>query len=374
MTNEPTLAWLRSQTLISANSIYADTATEGLLCKNLLEWRRQHDQAFYEGGSVWENHSSGLLRETRDAVASFFGADSGGVALTPNFSIGLNFLAESVDPGMRVLLLEPDYPSLNWPFESRGLNCTRIACDELLEERISGALASGNFNLLALSLVQWVNGIKVNPAFLMEIKKQYPDLLVIADGTQYCGAFSLDFPNSGIDILGASGYKWLLSGYGNAFFLFNKGVAERISPKATGFNASGGALDRQFELRFPRHLEPGHLDTLNFGSLKYSLGILAAIGIATIEEHNNTICSRFRSGLTEMGLLENAVTNRAEHSTIYNINGDKTLYSYLRSQGVACALRGKGIRLGLHGYNTAEDVAAIIELLQTFHKSLSAVK
>jgi selenocysteine lyase/cysteine desulfurase len=374
LTKEPTLGWLRSQTPLTGKLVYADTATSGLMYNSLLEWRRQHDEAFYKGGDVWETHTNGLIKETRETIASFFRGDPAGVALTPNFSIGLNFLAESLDPGMHVLLLESDYPSVNWPFESRGFKCTKLPVDERLEDRISGALASGNIDILALSLVQWVNGLKVASSFLAEVKKQYPDLLIIADGTQYCGAFSLDFPKSGIDILGASGYKWMLSGYGNAFFMFDMAVAERLAPKVTGFNASGGNPERQLNLKFPRQLEPGHLDTLNFGSLKYSLGILAGIGTDTIEKHNGEICSRLKGGLTEMGLLEKAVTGRGEHGTIFNIRGDRALFSMLKGKGVACALRGKGIRLSLHLYNSAEDVAAILGLLKTYHKSLPAVK
>src|SRR5690606_34964378 len=116
------------------------------------------------------------------------------------------------------LLLKEDYPSLNWPFETRGFPREYVEIDENLEEKIRDRVKGGKIDVLALSLVQWVNGVMIDLEFLRQLKEEFPQLLILADGTQYLGMEEFDFGASGIDILGASAYKWLLAGYGNGFF------------------------------------------------------------------------------------------------------------------------------------------------------------
>jgi selenocysteine lyase/cysteine desulfurase len=304
-----------------------------------------------------------ILPETRQAIGAFFGCKPEQVALTPNFSIGLNFLLEGLDLKNRVLLLKNDYPSLNWPFESRGFKLHYVECDAQLETRILEKVARQHIDILALSLVQWINGIMISDGFLKELKRLHPHLLILADGTQYCGAYAFDFGKSSIDVLGASGYKWLLGGYGNAFFMFKPGAMKRFHPKATGFNASGGDLNGQHNIPFPRQLEPGHLDSLNFGSLKFSLEQLSSIGMHSIENHNRTLARHFRQGLKGTAFLGPEVWDRREHSSIFNILGDQALFGYLRKQKIICSQRGSGIRIGFHLYNTLEEVDRVLTLL-----------
>src|SRR5690606_27445773 len=122
------------------------------------------------------------------------------VGLVPNFSLGLNQLLEGLDKKHNVLLLRGDYPSVNWPFESRGFAISYVDIDQNLEENILNQVKADNISVLALSLVQWVNGVKVDLNFLRQLKNEHPDLIIIADGTQFCGTAEFDFEISGIDL------------------------------------------------------------------------------------------------------------------------------------------------------------------------------
>lgn len=365
------MPWLRNEIPLLNTCTYANTAASGLLTRGLLEWRRAHDRAYFEGGSGMKMKSFELFPETKQNLSAFFNCPAGSIALTPNFSIGLNFLLEGLDPGKRVLLLRGDYPSLNWPFESRGFDTHYVACGRDLESDIRQAVSEKKIDILALSLVQWVNGLKIGPGFLNTLKHECPHLLILADGTQFCGAFGLDFAKSGIDVLGASGYKWMLGGFGNAFFLFGENAEGYFNPRATGYNAAGGDLEQQHHIGFPLHLEPGHLDSLNFGSLNYALGQLAAIGMEAIETHNRQLSARFREGLEDTGWLEPWVRERPDHGTFFSIRGDQALYEYLQKNQVVCARRGGGIRLGFHLYNEQDEVDYILELIHKAANELS---
>ena len=71
-----------------------------------------------------------------------------------------------------------------------------------------------------------------------------------------------------------------------------------------------------------------------------------------------------KAEFSKLGLLADAVVKRKEHSTIFNIKGDDTLFKHLMNKDVLCAQRGEGIRLGFHFYNTESDIDAIVDILK----------
>lgn len=346
------------------HTIYANTAAFGLLGEELLEWRQNHDLDYLIGGSAMKIESLGLISEARVMVGEFFNCNKDLVALVPNFSLGLNMLLEGLDSKEHILLLENDYPSVNWPFESRGFQISYAKIDERLEENIIEKVKTNSISVLALSLVQWINGIRVNLDFLKTLKEEFPQLLIIADGTQFCGAFDIDFQNSGIDVLGASGYKWLLAGTGNGFMLFKDLAKSRFRIKTIGFNSANAILTAKNTIPYNKHFEPGHLDSLNFGSLKHALENLNNIGMKEITAHNENLSAWAIKGFSELGLLNNDVLHRHQHSTIFNIIGNDLLFNHLMEANVVCSRRGNGIRISLHYYNTLEDIDSILEIIR----------
>lgn len=355
---------IRKQFPVLSQYIYADTATNGLFYDGLLDWRQEHDLDFLIGGSKAAAKFHSLLSATKDTVGTFFGCKRENVALVPNFSIGLNLLLEGMPSKQNVLLLEGDYPSVNWPFQSRGCHISYVKIDKDLEERIFDMVKSAGIHILALSLVQWLNGVKIDFNFLKSLKEKYPDLIIIADGTQYCGTESFDFDSSGIDVLGASAYKWLLSGNGNGFMLFSDQVASRFDCRATGFNAAKQNLDGRDTVAFAKRFEPGSLDSMAFGSLNYSLRFLSDIGMDVISEHIKGLAHKARTGLGNLGLLEAHVMDRQDYGPIFNISVKEKVFTKLREHNVICAQRGGGVRLSFHFYNTEKEVDKILDILR----------
>lgn len=345
--------------------VYANTAACGLLSDGLMEWRQEHDLDYLIGGSVMQMKSLSLIGETKRTIGKFFNCKPDNVALVPNFSLGLNQLLEGLDPKHKVLLLENDYPSVNWPFESRGFGVSYVKIDENLEANIQNQVKIDNISILALSLVQWVNGVKINLKFLNQLKNEFPNLIIMADGTQFCGTAQFDFESSGIDLLGASGYKWLLAGYGNGFWMCKEGVKEHFTLKGSGFGSVNGNLNAKDKIPFMKHLEPGHLDTLNFGSLKFSLDFLSRTGMDKIETRVKELTEYAKTKFTELGLLEPYVVQRNDHGPIFNIKGNDGLFQHLTEKNVVCSQRGGGIRLSFHFYNTEKHIDAIVKSLIT---------
>ncbi|MCW5516126.1 aminotransferase class V-fold PLP-dependent enzyme [Muriicola sp. Z0-33] len=355
---------VRKQFPALTHSIYANTAATGLLSQSLVEWRQEHDLDYLVGGSDAKMEQMEIISTTRATIGNFFSCPAPSIALVQNFSLGLNMLLEGLEKSSRILLVENDYPSVNWPFESRGFQITFAKLDQDLEQHIWEKIASEQIDVLALSLVQWLNGIKIELDFLKKLKENFPDLLIIADGTQFCGAYDFNFASSGIDILGASGYKWLLSGFGNGFMLFKEEIQNKLKLYTTGYNSSGINIEKKDSFRFAKHFEPGHLDTLNFGSLNFALEYLHQIGIHDIEAHNKLLMQKAKKEFASLGLLSNDVLNRDDHSTIFNIKVNQHTFSLLTEHNVVCSQRGEGIRLSFHLYNTPAEIDQISEILK----------
>ncbi len=280
----------------------------------------------------------------------------------PNFSYGFNTILESIDKPAKILLLENDYPSINWAVESRDFHVIFAAIDENLEANIISRIEVEKPEFFAFSLVQWINGVKINVEFLKKLKAKFPELIIIADGTQYFGTEAFDFDASGIDIAVSSCYKWMNAGYGNGFILFNESVQGKISPKNLGFGSLQGKY-KAHEGNFIGKFEPGHYDTLNFGSLKVAIDLIQQTGMNVISEKIGELKHLARERFARAGLLEEWTLQREDYSSLFNIKGDEQLFNKLKGEGIITSLRGEGIRVSMHYFNSDKDLNRLFKAL-----------
>ena len=347
---------------------YLNTAASGLLSEKVLEFRQDHDLDFLISGSILKDKQGEILTGVREAVGAFFKCAPNRVALVPNFSYGFNTLLEGLDKSKKVLLLDGDYPSITWAVSSRSFEICYAEIDENLEQNIEASLEKDRPDVFAFSIVQYISGIKLSIDFLKKLKQKFPEILFVADGTQYCGTEIFDFDDSGLDVLICSNYKWLNAGYGNAFILFNESVQGKIAPRAVGFNSLQGKY-KAHEGNFIGKFEPGHQDTLNFGSLKTALELLKDVGMDLVQERIATLSKRAMQELTTMGLLQEIVVKREQHSSIFNIKGDAKLFDFLKSENIICSQRGDGIRVAFHYFNTEEELEYLLKTLREYLKA-----
>ncbi|NER18853.1 aminotransferase class V-fold PLP-dependent enzyme [Spongiivirga citrea] len=339
------------------NTTYLNTARSGLLSRSLKKWRSEHDEWFLNEGSEYRKNQEDFLISVRKDLGGFFNCAWDQVALTPNFSIGFNILLDRVRTPKKVLMIADDYPSINNAIEARNFEVSYIQLSEDIEEKIAQTVEKEQPDILAVGVVHYKTGLKIDLEFIRNLKKQYPNLLIFADGTQFCGTESFSFDDSGIDILGASGYKWLLAGYGNGFMLYSEKAIDLLSLHN---NDRMSETYKQHESLLQFYNQPGHLDTLNFGSLQFAIKKLTS---QNVEEQINQVSNIAKERLLEKGALQDFVSKRRKHSSIFLLEGGAKLHSKLEENGILTALWEDKVRISFHYYNTEEDVDRLCSFL-----------
>ena len=333
------------------NKIYFDSARSGLMYNELLNWRKKHENDFLNNGSQFRLNHEELLNETRLEINKFFDSPKSKTFLIQNFSIGLSKLLNNLKSDKSVLIIKDDYSSIIDQVKCSGLPHFFVNNTIDLESQILNEIKRNLPDVFIFSIVQHIDGTMIDLDFIKKIKNEFPNLLIVADGTQFCGTKFFDFKNSNIDILISSGYKWLLGGYGNGFISINSSYS---------FN--------HFKMKIKSNdlskiFEPGHLDTLSFGSLLFSLKKISSYGIKNIERDIDRLSEHAKSSFKNKNLINFKVLEREKHSNIYNIKGDEKFYNHLIQNKIICSKRGNGIRFSFNFYNTINEIDTLISKL-----------
>ena len=354
---------LPSQFPVIQQYTYLNTPAYGLLSDGLMEWRQEHDLDYLIGGSRVKEGFYSRIPEIRNVVAEFSGASAREVFLVPNFSFGWKVLAGGLPQELRVLLLDGDYPSLNWPVTTAGFKELRkVKVGPAMEQEIEACFAAEPPDVFAFSLVQYLTGIKMDPGFVRKLKRAYPDTLFVADATQYMGTETFSFRESGIDVLGASGYKWMLAGTGNGFFLVKDAVQERFYKQSLDWEPRKEPFVKH-NTHLQNHLEPGHLDSLSMGSLHWALTSFLDTGTETIYEKISDTVQYAQKLLEARGYLSDTVIPGKPHGAFFAIDATEEQMNNLKQKGVLFAVRGGKLRVGFHFYNERKEVDTLVAIL-----------
>lgn len=343
--------------------IYLNTPKNGLMPRAHIQWRRQFDEAFHHVNSELRDQHPQLLQDVKMDISRLFNCPEQFLYLVPNFSFGYNVLLDGLPRGLKFAILEDDYPSVNYPVQSRGFNFKVIGTREgNLEEHILSVINKDKPDVLSLSIVQYISGLKIDLAFIKQLKKDNPDLIIIGDATQYLGTETFNFLDSGFDAVAGSGYKWLMAGFGNGYMMLSDQlqamlyVDERQRPlPAEPMLAGKSVIDLYFE--------PGHQDTLAYGTLAQSIRFYNELIMSDIEIYLEQLKDYAYQVFGERNWLLPVVKGRCCKSSLINLQVAPEKYPLLIQQGIRCFPRGTGIRIGLHLYNDKSDVDRLVSVL-----------
>lgn len=337
---------------ILKTTTYLNTAYVGLMSTQLYDFRRDQERSYLEeGGDRYKIKAYNNLDLMHQNFAHFFGLSAERCFGISNFSSGFRTALSFLSKQNKVLLIEEDYPSLREAFIEAGIQTAQLPMQPNIEEAIAKKLQSERITILALSIVQYTTGLLISESFLKQLKQKYPELLIIGDGTQFLGAHYFHFDQSPYDLVVASGYKWLLAGFGNGLLLCSEYFLDQAQRTAQQVRAV---------------FFQGHFNILAMASLDFSINALKNENFEALIASKTALAESAKQQLTAAGFLPSWVIERQGHSAIFNIKGDKKLFQFLWKKNIRTIQRGTGIRVAFHFYNTPKDIEYLIESLEEY--------
>lgn len=330
---------------------YLDTSSMGLMAEStVLAAQREHERLMREGSGRFFHWMTGGTADVARTVAANIGGTEQGTALVQNFTVGMAQLAQLVKHRAKVLLIGHDYPTLHAPFALPGFQRIVVqpeANGTISLDTLRSTMERERPQLVAISEVQWLTGFRIDLFAVTALCREFGALSVV-DITQSWCAVPFDVEATGIDIVGASGYKWPLAGFGNGFMHLSEAVRAEITER-NGIDAMS-------------QLNAGHRDPIALFRLEDALERIATIGPQPIAEHVSALCTYAIGKFDAAGITVLNGRDAAHRAGILLLHGDEQRVNKLAQHGVRVAFRGAGIRVGIHFYNTEADIDRLVEV------------
>jgi len=297
------------------------------------------------------------------------------VVQMPDTATGINIAANSLPlrPGDNVLVVEGDYPAniypwlnlapqgvlVKWvPQHAGGLDLNR------LEARIDGRT-----RVVALSTAMFATGFRNDIAAVGALCKQR-GIYFVVDAIQTLGAFPLDVQACHIDFLACGSQKWLLSAPGAGFLYCRHELLDelKLGPYvgATSVVDPFNFLDYNFTLQQTAdRFSLGSPNILGITALNAAMGLLLEVGIDRNAARILELTTTLIEDLQQRGyqILSNLDQQHRSGIVIVAHPDPEAAYTQLLAANVVTSVRGVGLRIAPHFYNTQDDVLRVGEVL-----------
>ncbi|MBL7946779.1 MAG: aminotransferase class V-fold PLP-dependent enzyme [Flavobacteriales bacterium] len=330
---------------------YLDTSSMGLMAESTVQAAdKEHQRLLHEGSTRLFQWMFGGNAEVARAVAANIGGMEQGTALVQSFTVGLGQLAPLLKHRPKVLMIGHDYPTLHAPFALPGFE--RVVVQPETDGTISldtvrATMERERPQLVAISEVQWLTGFRTDLSAIAELCREFGAWSLV-DITQSWCAVPLNVQSAGIDIVGASGYKWPLAGFGNGFLHLSEAVRAELKER-NGVDPIA-------------MLNAGHRDPVALARLQDALERIATIGPQRITDHVSALCAYAIDAFDAASIPVLHGRKAEQRAGILLVQGDEAQVKRLEEQRVKVAFRGKGIRVGIHFYNTEADIERLLEV------------
>jgi cysteine desulfurase/selenocysteine lyase len=344
----------------------------------IAEWLQQ---AAEMGDIVWPEWAR-RAELARTHAAALIGAKTDEIALVPNTTAGINYVAQGFpwQAGDNVVTLANEFPSNAYPW----LNLAPLGVEARLVEAPGGvvdlkrieAACDERTRLLSISWVGFASGYRIDLNEVAELCRRR-NIRLFVDAIQGLGVFPLDVRTTPIDFLAADGHKWLLGPEGAGLLYIRREMLDVIRPVHVGWNSVQRPFDFDridFQLKpSAARYEGGSANLAGQIALGASLGLLRELGVSPtqspVADAVLQIAAFARNELRRIGatIISTDVEGHQSGIVTFSLPGrePKELREKLFAADVVVSHRGGGVRISAHGYNNEEDVGRLIDVLRS---------
>ncbi len=313
----------------------------------------------------------------RKRVAEFVGGRAEEVAFLRNTGDGATVVAQGLDLGTgdEVITGANEFGSNAYPWlvlRECGVTVTLIGAPrERMTPDVLRRYISSRTKVVAVSWVTFDDGYRHDLAALAEVAHAHGALLAV-DVMQGLGAFPLDVAATGVDAIYAGGAKWLMALQGVSFLWLRAALLDRIVLRFPGWRSPANMWDFLDYAQPPApdasRFEGGTVNILGALSLATSIDVLAAAGTERIAAHVLALTDRLAEGLQRRGWSVAGDRSRDDvKSGIVRFHREGVdaiaLGRRLGEAQICATYRTNGIRIAPHGYNTFDEIDAILDAL-----------
>ncbi len=366
----------RSEFAVTERLVYLNHAATGVPPRHTREALEAFTRAQSEGGVLGIFPYELRMPEFRTKISWFIGARGDDVAFLRNTSEAANVLALGLDwvAGDEVILCDNEFPANAIPWlalRSRGVAVRFIetARERMTPEVLRRTLAPRT-RVVTVSWVSFADGYRHDLAALAEVAHERGALLCV-DGIQGLGAFPIDVRAAAIDAFYGGGQKWMLALQGVAFLYVSDALRERLSVAVPGWRAVADMWDflnyDQPWVADASRFEGGTANMIGVLSLASSTEFLQCYDRSAVERHVLALTDRLAEGLQRCGATHAAPRGEGISSGIvtFTLPGRDPieLGRALQRDGIVTTYRASGVRVSPHGYNTFEEIDALVEAI-----------
>ncbi|MEU6408173.1 aminotransferase class V-fold PLP-dependent enzyme [Microbispora sp. NPDC046933] len=297
-----------------------------------------------------------VVERAHQAYAAEFGVAEGEVAFMPSTADAIEAIAHAVPwcEGDEVLVLRDEFPTVVLPWRALGEAVRVVEVDALAGDDRLGALLAGigpRTRVVAVSHVSSFTGTLVDIGTLGAACRRAGALLVV-DGAQAAGVVTVGLDD--VDFYIATGYKWLLGGFGLAVVAGKRAALASLRPSPLWGDRPPT----------PR-LSIGHSNLPGMYALEAAATYRRSVGHEEIRARVADLARRLWEGAAELGHAPAARPERM--AGIVSLGGLRDLpgaVARLSSAGLSVAARGGYLRMSPYFYTTDTDVDHLLTELK----------
>ncbi|EMI55254.1 aminotransferase class V-fold PLP-dependent enzyme [Rhodopirellula sallentina] len=374
--------WWRDLMPVSQQWAYFDHSAVAPLSDPAAQTlRRFTDMASTSGDVHWLDWSA-KVETLRTLTAELICCESEEVALVPNTTAGINFVANGYpwQDGDNVVLPEGEFPSNRFPWlnlADRGVSVKtvprrdgRAEVDDLI------AAVDEHTKIIAVSWVGYASGFRIE---LDRLVREAHDrgVLVFLDAIQGLGIYPLDLRSCDVDFLSADGHKWLLGPEGAGVAVIRRRHLNTLRCENVGWASVRNAhlfSGATFDLRDDAgRFETGSANMPGLMAFASSLEMFVEVGRIhgpdAIGERVLERAHRLREMISERGgklLFDNEPFSKHGSGIVtFEVPGESPADFRSRGleNGVVVSCRGGGVRASVHVYNDDTDLKKLADLI-----------
>lgn len=325
---------------------------------------------FYEEGFYTDADYVADVLHSRQSLAKLIGCDHNEVAFFQSTAGAISQLCFHfpLQAGDEVLTWDQEYASNLYPWQEacKRSGATLVLCEsgERLTTPVEKLIAkiTDKTKIIAISWLQFQTGARTDIQALSAVTRA-KNIFLFVDIMQGLGIHEFNMKEWGVDAVAGGSHKWLVSPVGVGYFALDMKHMNLLRPHNVGAYTFGTCDDPADLFCMPKKdalkFEAGSKQVLEITALGASVDLILKTGVKTIEAEVLRLSTKLASGLRDLRF-------DVHHNGSAHVNFVPRPDSADKLRALPCnfAVRGPGLRLSPHAFNTDEQIESALQSLR----------